>query len=143
VAVMTQHRNTLSVPVRMNSHPRLREIPNDETLRIMVFCAAANTGVQDIAFPHQCELKVNGDEVKTNLRGLKNKPGSTRPADITKMLRLKPTYTNNLEFTYALTQKVGSVRPVSGGRGEPGTSYPCSIADQTTRNTISRYIYAK
>ncbi|GAB1206857.1 hypothetical protein APSETT445_005560 [Aspergillus pseudonomiae] len=28
----------------------------------------------DIAFPHQVELKANLDEVKANLRGLKNKP---------------------------------------------------------------------
>ncbi|KAF3770445.1 hypothetical protein M406DRAFT_354454 [Cryphonectria parasitica EP155] len=72
----------------------------------MVFCAASNFGTQDIAFPHQSELKVNGDDVKANLRGLKNKPGSTRPVDITDLLRLKiPTYHNTVEFTYALTQK--------------------------------------
>ena len=80
----------------------------DPSQRIMIFCAAANTGVQDIAFPHQCEVKVNGGEVKANLRGLKGKPGSTRPVDITHLLRLKPpTYSNRLEFLYALTNKVG------------------------------------
>jgi E3 SUMO-protein ligase PIAS1 len=72
----------------------------------MVFCAAEGHGKQDIAFPHQSEIKVNGGEIKANLRGLKNKPGSTRPVDITKELRLKvPTYTNNVEMTYALTNK--------------------------------------
>jgi len=74
----------------------------------MIFCAAASTGVQDIAFPHQCEIKVNGGELKANIRGLKGKPGSTRPVDITHLLRLKPsTYSNRLEFMYALTSKVG------------------------------------
>jgi E3 SUMO-protein ligase PIAS1 len=73
----------------------------------MVFCAAGNTGVQDISFPHQAELKVNGFEVQANLRGLKNKPGSTRPVDITASLRLKPSnYTNSVDLTYALTTKV-------------------------------------
>jgi hypothetical protein len=73
----------------------------------MVFCAADNQGQQDISFPHQSEIKVNGGEVKANLRGLKNKPGSTRPVDITKELRLKiPQYSNNVELTYALTNKV-------------------------------------
>jgi E3 SUMO-protein ligase PIAS1 len=72
----------------------------------MVFCATEGHGRQDIAFPHQSEIKVNGGEVKANLRGLKNKPGSTRPVDITKELRLKiPTYINNVEMTYALTTK--------------------------------------
>ena len=80
-----------------------------ETQRVLLFSAASNGGVQDIAFPHQCEIKVNSDEVKANLRGLKNKPGSTRPVDITDYLRLKPTsYNNTLDFTYALTTKVGS-----------------------------------
>ena len=74
----------------------------------MMYCAAGKNGVQDIAFPYQSELKVNGGDVKANLRGLKNKPGSTRPVDITDSLRLKPnTYTNNIEFTYALTREVG------------------------------------
>jgi E3 SUMO-protein ligase PIAS1 len=80
----------------------------------MVFCAAEGHGRQDIAFPHQSEIKVNGGEVKANLRGLKNKPGSTRPVDITKELRLNlPTYSNTVEMTYALTSKVGGGSQVS------------------------------
>lgn len=74
-------------------------------MRVMIFCAADGTGVQDIAFPHQSEIKINGGEIKANLRGLKNRPGSTRPVDITDYLRLRPNYQNNIEFTYALTNK--------------------------------------
>ncbi|KAL4801731.1 transport protein particle component-domain-containing protein [Aspergillus unguis] len=78
-------------------------------IRVMIFCAA-DTGLNqftksDIAFPHQVELKANLDEVKANLRGLKNKPGTTRPADITNYIRKKPGYTNHVVMTYALTQK--------------------------------------
>ncbi|KAL4958827.1 transport protein particle component-domain-containing protein [Aspergillus stella-maris] len=84
-------------------------LSTDSKLRIMVFCAA-DTGLNqftksDIAFPHQVELKANLDEVKANLRGLKNKPGTTRPADITNYLRKKAGYTNHVVMTYALTQK--------------------------------------
>jgi E3 SUMO-protein ligase PIAS1 len=80
----------------------------------MVFCAAEGGGRQDIAFPHQSEIKVNGGEIKANLRGLKNKPGSTRPVDITKELRLNiAQYSNNVEMTYALTSKVGGRSEVS------------------------------
>lgn len=76
----------------------------------MIFCAA-DSGLNqftksDIAFPHQVELKANLDEVKANLRGLKNKPGTTRPADITNYIRKKAGYTNHVVMTYALTQKV-------------------------------------
>lgn len=77
----------------------------------MVFCAASKDGIQDIAFPHQSEIKVNGGEIKANLRGLKNKPGSTRPVDITHALRLRPpNYENSVELIYALTKQVGSPR---------------------------------
>ncbi|KAI1821768.1 hypothetical protein F4861DRAFT_440902 [Xylaria intraflava] len=104
--VMTQHRNTIHISIRMSEHPTLTNLAN-KSYRIMMFCAGDNSGVQDIAFPHQSEFKVNGGEVKANLRGLKGKPGTTRPVDITDLLRLKPlNYNNNVEFTYALTTKV-------------------------------------
>ena len=78
----------------------------------MVYCAADNGLAQyskcDIAFPHQVELKANLDDVKANLRGLKNRPGSTRPADITNFVRKKPGYPNHVVMTYALTQKASS-----------------------------------
>ena len=105
---MTQHRNSITFTIKAADHPIL----TDPSMRVMVFCAAANTGVQEVAFPHQAELKVNGGEIKANLRGLKNKPGSTRPVDITDQLRLKlPHYANLVEFTYALTNKAGAKGP--------------------------------
>lgn len=84
-------------------------LQNDPNIRVMVYCAA-DTGLNqytksDIAFPHQVEIKANLDEVKANLRGLKNKPGSTRPADVTSYIRKKPGYPNHIVMTYALTQK--------------------------------------
>ncbi|QSZ37872.1 hypothetical protein DSL72_008972 [Monilinia vaccinii-corymbosi] len=106
--VMTQHRHTVSIPIKAQNHPTLSKVANDPTMRIMIFCAGDANGRQDIAFPHQSEIKVNGGDVKANLRGLKNKPGSTRPVDITKELRLKvPGYQNTVEMTYALTTKAG------------------------------------
>lgn len=105
---MAQHRNSTTIQIKAQDHPLLSRCRDDKSLRVMVFCATANYGTQDIAFPHQSELKVNGDEIKANLRGLKNKPGSTRPVDITDHLRLRlPHYVNNVEFTYALTTKAG------------------------------------
>ena len=83
---------------------------SDKTIRVMVYCAAEAMSAfskVDIEFPYQIEIKVNQDEVKANLRGLKNKPGTTRPADITNLLRHKGGYNNHLAVTYALTKKVG------------------------------------
>lgn len=91
---------------RQDIADRLMTEPN---LKVMIYCAgdplSPFTRV-DIAFPHQVEIRVNGDEVKANLRGLKNKPGSTRPADITSLVRKRASYENMMTVTYALTQKV-------------------------------------
>ena len=85
----------------------------------MVFCAADSMSSPfqrvDIAFPYQIEIRVNQDEVKANLRGLKNKPGSTRPADITAQLRKRAGYENHLQVTYALTTKVRGLKAVIYG----------------------------
>lgn len=106
---MASHRNSERISIRAQDHPALQFCVSDRTMRVMVFCAAGNTGTQEVAFPYQCELKVNGGDIKANLRGLKNKPGSTRPVDITDSLRLRPAgYANTIEITYALTQKVGA-----------------------------------
>lgn len=86
----------------------------DPNIRVMVYCAADSGLTQytksDIAFPHQVELKANLDEVKANLRGLKNKPGTTRPADVTNYIRKRPGYPNHIVMTYALTQKVSTIQ---------------------------------
>ncbi len=103
---MANHRNSVSFVVKASE---ILQCQADPSLRVMVFCAGGNTGHQEIAFPHQSELKVNSGEIKANLRGLKNKPGSTRPVDITDSLRIRPhTYSNQVEFTYALTHKVSA-----------------------------------
>ena len=106
LAAMAHHRNTVSAPIRLMDDPDLEKCVNSKEYRVMMFCADSLTGPQDITFPHSSEIKVNGGEVKANLRGLKKKPGSTRPVDITDNLRLRGSYVNNVEFTYALTTKV-------------------------------------
>lgn len=114
VSVMTANRHTVQISLRAADHPLLSRVLLDPSLRVMVFCAGDSHDRQDIAFPHQSEIKVNGGDVKANLRGLKNKPGSTRPVDITKDLRLKvATYTNNVDMTYALTNKASESSSIS------------------------------
>ncbi|KAG6088667.1 hypothetical protein E4U30_001878 [Claviceps sp. LM220 group G6] len=103
--VMSQHRNTINISMRMCDFPELAKCIGNKSYRVMIFCASDASESQHVTFPHQSELKVNSDEVKANLRGLKNKPGSTRPVDITHLLRLRPLYVNTIEFTYALTYK--------------------------------------
>lgn len=82
----------------------------DPTLRAFLFCAAESYDPGwkpvDIAFPTHAELKVNQEDIKVNLKGLKSKPGSTRPVDITSFMRRKPGFPNSVELVYALTNKV-------------------------------------
>lgn len=104
--VMATHRHIAKIQVSVNQYRILGQVAQEPNLRVMVFGASEGQGPQDIAFPHQSELKINGGEIKANLRGLKNKPGSTRPVDITDSIRLYPPgYVNNIELNYALTNK--------------------------------------
>ncbi|EON65978.1 hypothetical protein W97_05220 [Coniosporium apollinis CBS 100218] len=104
----SNHRNSaqrnLALPADIVD--RLR---SDESLRIMLYSAQdpilGPYAKADVAFPTQLEVKINGDEVKANFKGLKNKPGSTRPVDITDSVRRITDYKNILYVTYALTSK--------------------------------------
>ena len=95
----------------MLSTQNIERMRADSSLRVLLYCAAKSditAGVPfDVAFPSQLEVKVNDTEVRANFKGLKNKPGSTRPADITAFITKQPQYTNRILVTYALTQKVG------------------------------------
>ncbi|KAL2369842.1 hypothetical protein RJ035_006403 [Blastomyces gilchristii] len=101
-------RDSVNLKVVLSAMNAAR-LQNDPSWRVMVYCAVDSGLTQytksDITFPHQVELKANLDDVKANLRGLKNKPGSTRPADITGFIRKKAGYANHVVMTYALTQK--------------------------------------
>ena len=88
------------------------KLVSEPDLKVMIFCASepiSHFSKVDVTFPHQVEIKVNLDEVKANLRGLKNRAGSTRPADITNLLRKRAHYENSMSVTYALTHKVSSL----------------------------------
>lgn len=137
--VMTAHRNTVEWTISAQRFPELLRLEQDKSMRLMVFCSD-NQGprpLKEVLFPHQAEIKVNGGEVKANLRGLKNKPGTTRPADITEHIRLKPpTYQNRVEFTYALTGKAGSSKPVSEHIQTPITDFPSALPTLPRRFTF-------
>jgi E3 SUMO-protein ligase PIAS1 len=104
---MPQNRNTVKAEIILSAD-QCRRIA-DERLRLLMYCGNSNGlapySPVDVAFPNQVEVKVNEDEVKHNFKGLKNKPGTTKPADITSKVRAKPGYKNSLSVTYALTTK--------------------------------------
>jgi hypothetical protein len=98
---------TLMIPADISA--RMKQ---DPSLRLLLFANVDQPlsaySLHDVTFPSQLEVRVNNDEVRANFKGLKNKPGSTRPADITDYVRkTPPNYRNQLQITYALTQRVG------------------------------------
>ena len=105
---MPQNRNTVRVEVQLTAD-QIQRMAGDNGLRPFMYCGLADGMTPyhpiDIAFPNQIEVKINGDELKSNYKGLKNKPGSTKPADLTGRFRAKPTYQNQVSITYALTTK--------------------------------------
>lgn len=109
-----QTRDTARLTINLDEHLAAR-LQHDSSLRAMVFCAAESFDSAwkpvDIAFPHHAELRCNQEDVKSNLKGLKNKPGSTRPVDITPFLRKRAGFPNNIELVYALTNKVRPFTP--------------------------------
>jgi E3 SUMO-protein ligase PIAS1 len=108
---MSVHRNVVNTTVSLNE-VEVHQLSKLKNYRAMIYCAVVEplmgyTSDTDIAFPHQVELRVNQQLIGgLNLRGLKNKPGSTRPADITDKLNLRENFRNEISLTYAQTQKV-------------------------------------
>lgn len=108
---MQSNRSTANVVVNL-TELQVQQL-HEGRYKAMAYCAlldpitTAPGKINDIAFPHSSELRVNGNTVTgVNLRGLKGKPGTTRPADITNSLTLKAGYKNQVGLMYAMTQKV-------------------------------------
>ena len=108
---MNHHRNTVKATVILNQ-AQLTSL-SQKNVKAMLYCGALDAPALtpmtklDIGFPAQVEVKVNEQAIPASqLRGLKNKPGSTRPPDITALLVKSIGATNNISITYALTQKV-------------------------------------
>lgn len=103
------HRQNCSRPLALNESVCTR-LKSDPSLRLLLFGALEQPLAPytrcDIAFPSQIEVRINNEEIRANYKGLKNKPGSTRPVDVTDFVRKSPAnYRNQLLVTYALTQK--------------------------------------
>lgn len=105
---MPQNRHTVKAYFTIGPETA-QELRSDSTLKIFIYCGIAHAmnpySPTDVAFPNQIEVKVNDADVKSNFKGLKNKPGSTKPADITSLVRKFGGQQNTISVTYALTTK--------------------------------------
>ena len=68
-----------------------------------------------IEFPPTCEVRVNGQALNANLKGLKKKPGTAPPPDIGKNVRQAQNASNRVEMIYVNSQQPtpAKVRPYS------------------------------
>lgn len=104
---MPQNRHT--VRSSFTIRPEVGDQFRRDNLKILMYCgmyhAMSPLAQVDVAFPNQIEVKVNDNDVKANFKGLKNKAGSTKPADITSLVRKYQAQQNTVQVTYALTTK--------------------------------------
>lgn len=111
---MTSNRNTATAAFSLSSS-NMERLRTDASLRIMLYCMVdpGHTAYpQDIAFPNQVDLRVNENQFSGNLRGIKKKPGTTRPADITDITtRRSKDSMNVVSVTYAATDRVHNPSP--------------------------------
>lgn len=102
---MPQNRHTVRAVLALTpEHVKL--LRDDPSMRLLLYCGMSATPLNqtDISFPNQLEVKINGDDVKANYKGLKGKVGTTKPADITDNVRKTQGYQNQISVTYALTK---------------------------------------
>ncbi|CAM0141614.1 E3 SUMO-protein ligase pli1 [Umbelopsis sp. WA50703] len=105
-------RSSISLDVQLSEATRnALQKPKDDTgrqMQLRFFCKAVdvpNTSAPALMeYPPICELKVNGRVVSGSLRGLKNKPGTVNPPNITSLVYLNGNR-NQVELVYANTQK--------------------------------------
>ncbi|SCU85927.1 LAME_0D03620g1_1 [Lachancea meyersii CBS 8951] len=77
--------------------------------KVFLFCGVLSPvlesrGPSPIQFPHPNDIRLNNEAVKDNVRGLKNKVGTAKPADLTPYLKPE-AYENHLQLTYAFTKE--------------------------------------
>ncbi|OLL27009.1 E3 SUMO-protein ligase pli1 [Neolecta irregularis DAH-3] len=84
-----------------------RDLSNQH--RIYVFCTPITAILPQqqhlVEFPIPVEIRINNEPLNVNVRGLKNKPGTTRPPDITSKLVIDRHVHNKIELAYAYAQK--------------------------------------
>jgi E3 SUMO-protein ligase PIAS1 len=72
--------------------------------RLVLFCTQTDRvayGNCVIEFPAHAEIRCNGPAVTANLRGIKNKPGTINPPDITPNAILMQGVLNKVDVTFA------------------------------------------
>lgn len=102
---MNSSRNTVTAPVTL-SHEQSARLTGDTSLRIMAYCGLEqDLSPKDISFPAQVDLRCNQEQYSGNLRGMKKKSGTTKPADITAFIQKRAGFKNVVSLSHAGNDK--------------------------------------
>ncbi|KAK9475905.1 PINIT domain-containing protein, partial [Lipomyces japonicus] len=87
------------------SFSQVERIKNDSSYKIYLVSTLQEDSFKqaDVNFPLSMEIRVNQKPVAVNTKGIKNKPGTAKPADLTSFLVLQPDFKNTVEVYYAYT----------------------------------------
>ncbi|KAK9365099.1 PINIT domain-containing protein [Lipomyces kononenkoae] len=100
-----EHRSSFTMAFRF-TQSQLDKM-KDNSYRVYLLSALSEDAYRQatIQFPLSIEIRVNGKVVQANLRGLKNKPGTAKPADLTDYVTKDATTRNTVEVIYAYTRQ--------------------------------------
>ncbi|KAG5518037.1 hypothetical protein PMAC_003223 [Pneumocystis sp. 'macacae'] len=107
ISAASMLRDTITTSVQL-SIKAVEKLTSDECYRVYLFCTATDSaafGLALIEFPVHIDFKVNGKHLNANTRGLKKKPGTAPPVDITSLLFLDSKSINKIEMIYSNTEK--------------------------------------
>lgn len=102
----------MKIPISTEAADKLNK---DSSIKVMLYCTSQLVGTAatfplpkaDIGFPRQIEIKINGVQLKADLKGIDTKTGSTKPADITSLIVKRPDYPGNfLNVSYPPNSKI-------------------------------------
>ncbi|KAK7203723.1 PINIT domain-containing protein [Myxozyma melibiosi] len=103
LAILPEHRSTVRMQFKL-SEAQSSRLRSDPSYRVYLLSANSDEMREgQIQFPHSIEIRVNTKIVQANLRGLKNKPGTTKPADLTQYINTDISQ-NFVEIIYAYTR---------------------------------------
>lgn len=102
-------RNVTKLQFVLNDQENLVFRSNPGKMQVLLLCGEANPNVPStpdahVAFPAPLEIHVNGTHCRDNVKGIKGKPGTARPANITRLVNRTPEV-NKIELVYAANTK--------------------------------------
>ncbi|KAK9235967.1 PINIT domain-containing protein [Lipomyces kononenkoae] len=100
-----EHRSSFTMAFRF-TQSQLDKM-RDDSYRVYLLSALSEDAYRQatIQFPQSIEIRVNGKVVQANLRGIKNKPGTAKPADLTDYITKDAVTRNTIEVIYAYTRQ--------------------------------------